>query len=392
MALSAEVSARLWGEDKQSSTGKPHLENHTSTDPSADSTPKPVSHSEQSADPASSSASTQFDIEKLLSSGSLGNNNSEIPSPAPPPDFDLDKLLSSNSASINQAPEAVLPAQSDQGHQSSIDGPSVENPDSKAEAPDSNVFAKMLKGRAKLPKAFKGTVLDTDAIRAFAQSTKNKEEARRKEEIEFLVAPSKTKPSCPIVKFRKTSGCPVSWDELSGGSTGLTRVRYCDHCQLHIYDLDGLEESEAEELVVQREGQSIVNYYRRRDKKFQVKDCRFGAKERFVRRAGIAAAVIAVVGLAVLALTIGPKQFNRIAEQSSVVETAAGTKPLLPNIFKPKSKQSQDSSTSEQSPTVAIPEITESSEDELNQPPVPDESGVLSHPYMDRKVTPPGGY
>lgn len=394
LALSAEITARLLGEDQQSSAGAngPSVDKSTSSMP--ESTPRAETHSEHSAvsGPASTSAPQGFDIEKLLSSGSLGNDSPQITTPAPPQDFDLEKLLSSGNASIENAPDAVQITE-DTSHQS-IALPSSENAEQKAVGVKANVFMKMSKGRTKLSRVFKGTLLDTDALREFALTTKSKEEARLKDEMEFLVAPSQTKPSCPIVRFRKTSDCPVSWDEMSGGSTGFTRVRYCDRCRLNIYDLDGLETAEAEELVVQREGQSKVNYFQRKDKKFQVEDCRVGAKKKLVRRAATAAAVFVVIGLTVLALTIGSKQtYNSNApDESPFAETAADTKPVFSEKIKSKNTESQATTTATESLAVPIPENSEASEPELTEPPVADESGVLSHPFVDRKVTPPGGY
>lgn len=394
LALSAEITARLLGEDQQSSGGvnKPPVEKSTSSMP--ESTPRAEANSGQSAasGPAPTSAPQGFDIEKLLSSGSLGNDSPQIPTPVPPQDFDLEKLLSSGNALIENAPDAVQTTV-DTSHQS-IALPSSENAEQKAAGVKANVFIKMSKGRTKLSRVFKGTLLDTDALREFALTTKSKEEARLKEEMEFLVAPSQTKPSCPIVKFRKSSDCPVSWDEMSGGSTGFTRVRYCDRCRLNIYDLDGLETAEAEELVVQREGQSKVNYFQRKDKKFQVKDCRVGAKKKYVRQAATVAAACVVIGLTALALTIGskPTYYTNATDQSPAAETAADTKPIFSEKLKSKNTESQATTTATESLTVPIPENSESSEAELTEPPVADESGVLSHPFVDRKVTPPGGY
>ncbi len=84
------------------------------------------------------------------------------------------------------------------------------------------------------------------------------------------------KPFEPITKYKKASPCCSIWENTSPGE----RFRYCGTCQLHVYDLSGLELQQAEELIRKRENLSKITLYKRADGKFLTRDCPVGLKKR----------------------------------------------------------------------------------------------------------------
>lgn len=55
--------------------------------------------------------------------------------------------------------------------------------------------------------------------------------------------------------------CDADWDSMAGNE----RVRFCDHCSLHVTNLSGLTRQEAINLVAQSEGRFCVRFVKRAD-------------------------------------------------------------------------------------------------------------------------------
>src|SRR5215203_5565274 len=95
---------------------------------------------------------------------------------------------------------------------------------------------------------------------------------------------------------RVASPCHVSWDKM----TGDDRVRFCQQCQLQVYNIAELTRREAEALMARTEGRICARLYRRADGTVLTKDCPTGlraARRRLGRAAGAAfAAVLALCG------------------------------------------------------------------------------------------------
>jgi hypothetical protein len=58
--------------------------------------------------------------------------------------------------------------------------------------------------------------------------------------------------------------CSASWDAMRA-MRGDDRVRFCDQCSLHVYDLSAMSREAATTLVREREGRLCVRFYRRAD-------------------------------------------------------------------------------------------------------------------------------
>lgn len=96
------------------------------------------------------------------------------------------------------------------------------------------------------------------------------------------------------------SPCRASWDDM----VGTDRARFCMQCRQHVYDLSGMNRTQAESLIRSKEGRLCVRFFRRQDGKVMTKDCPFGMRaigRRLAWVLGIAAAVFLTIGTALLA-------------------------------------------------------------------------------------------
>lgn len=107
------------------------------------------------------------------------------------------------------------------------------------------------------------------------------------------------KHSANIDRLRIATPCPISWEQM----TGDARVRFCDHCQLNVYNISELSRVEAETLIASTEGRICARLYRRADGTLLTKDCPVGLRALRLRVSKRAAAVFAaIVSLAGAAL------------------------------------------------------------------------------------------
>ena len=91
---------------------------------------------------------------------------------------------------------------------------------------------------------------------------------------------------------RIASPCHVPWDSMRGDD----RVRFCDKCQLSVYNLTMMMPDEAERFLVEREGRACVRAYRRTDGTILTQNCPWAV--RMARRA--AARVLGAAALILL--------------------------------------------------------------------------------------------
>ncbi|HEX8558989.1 MAG TPA: hypothetical protein VF668_12850, partial [Pyrinomonadaceae bacterium] len=102
----------------------------------------------------------------------------------------------------------------------------------------------------------------------------------------------------PLEGVRVAAPCPARWEKMAGDE----RVRYCDSCSLHVYNLSGMTRREAEALVAGAEGRLCVRFHRRGDGTILTRDCPVGlraVRRRVARVAGsaLAAALGFLTGL-----------------------------------------------------------------------------------------------
>jgi hypothetical protein len=109
----------------------------------------------------------------------------------------------------------------------------------------------------------------------------------------------------PLEGVRVAAPCKADWGKMVGDE----RVRYCDQCSLHVYNLSGMTKREAEGLVANSEGRLCVRFYRRADGSILTSNCPTGLRairQRVSRIAG--AALSAALGFfAGLGLDLGAR-------------------------------------------------------------------------------------
>src|SRR5690349_15495451 len=77
-----------------------------------------------------------------------------------------------------------------------------------------------------------------------------------------------------LERIRIASPCTADWEQMIGDD----RVRFCSHCNLNVYNLSALTQSEAEELIANREGRLCARIYRRTDGTVLTRDCPIGLR------------------------------------------------------------------------------------------------------------------
>ena len=94
-----------------------------------------------------------------------------------------------------------------------------------------------------------------------------------------------------IDRIRVATPCPISWEQM----TGDQQVRFCDHCQLNVYNISELSRGETQSLIASTEGRLCIKLYRRADGTVLTKDCPVGLRALRLRVSKRAAAIFAAV-------------------------------------------------------------------------------------------------
>ena len=92
---------------------------------------------------------------------------------------------------------------------------------------------------------------------------------------------------------RPAAPCRSRWENMRGDD----RVRFCSHCRLNVFDLDGLDVGAAGHLVHANEGVPGERLYRRPDGRLLTQNCPVGlaARRSSLRRRMWGAAALAVM-------------------------------------------------------------------------------------------------
>ncbi len=80
--------------------------------------------------------------------------------------------------------------------------------------------------------------------------------------------------SSRLDNLRIATPCPIGWEQMKGDD----RVRFCDHCQLNVYNIAELTRIEAESLIASTEGRLCGRLYYRADGSVLTKDCPVGLR------------------------------------------------------------------------------------------------------------------
>src|SRR5262245_23822426 len=86
---------------------------------------------------------------------------------------------------------------------------------------------------------------------------------------------------------RVAAPCPANWDRMYGNK----RIRFCEECQLNVYNISEMSRAEAEQLIAQAEGRLCVRYYRRKDGSILTQNCPVGLRALKRRLSRVATAI-----------------------------------------------------------------------------------------------------
>jgi hypothetical protein len=125
---------------------------------------------------------------------------------------------------------------------------------------------------------------------------------------------------------RVAAPCPADWDSMYGNE----RVRFCEQCQLNVYNLSEMSRVEAEQLIGRADGRLCVRYYRRRDGSILTQNCPVGLrklKRRFSR-------VATAIGSSVLSFVAGVGFYQITAPRYITGSMVMGDvyQPLRPSV------------------------------------------------------------
>ncbi|HSH93443.1 MAG TPA: hypothetical protein VK968_04805 [Roseimicrobium sp.] len=98
-----------------------------------------------------------------------------------------------------------------------------------------------------------------------------------------------------VKRIRVASPCPARWEDMAGDD----RKRFCNQCQLHVYNFSAMSSEEVAGLVEKKGGRLCGRFYKRTDGSVLTNDCPVGAGR--VRRKRIA--IFALVAGVFTALT-----------------------------------------------------------------------------------------
>ena len=115
-------------------------------------------------------------------------------------------------------------------------------------------------------------------------------------------------------RLRIASPCPASWEQM----TGDDRARFCELCNLHVYNIAELTASEAKSLIANSEGRICARLYRRSDGTVITKDCPVGLRAIRRRVARIAGAAFATI-LSLCGGAFGQKKEDNTCKQQVVI-------------------------------------------------------------------------
>lgn len=96
-----------------------------------------------------------------------------------------------------------------------------------------------------------------------------------------------------LSRVRIASPCPMAWSDMEGDE----RKRFCQQCQLNVYNLSDMTQQDAESLLVESEGRLCVTYYQRADGTILTRNCPVGLRLARKAAAKMVGCVAAVIGL-----------------------------------------------------------------------------------------------
>jgi hypothetical protein len=146
------------------------------------------------------------------------------------------------------------------------------------------------------------TMLDHNMLfNAVSESHQKKELEVAARLEEMAKEPPKPKP-IPVKADRPASPCAWQWEETDAKE----KYRYCAKCQTPVYNFAGMEKTEAEALIFNRENRDKFTLYSRPDGKFMTTDCPLQAKRKKDLIMLFVCAIALLIGVVTILLLMPP--------------------------------------------------------------------------------------
>ncbi|PYS46192.1 MAG: hypothetical protein DMF68_19945 [Acidobacteria bacterium] len=120
--------------------------------------------------------------------------------------------------------------------------------------------------------------------------------------------------------IRIASPCSVGWENM----TGDDRVRFCDQCNLHVYNISEMTRGQVSSLIAKAEGRICAKLYRRADGTVLTRDCPVGLRALRRRVSKMAGALLAAL-LSICSGAFGQTQSQK-KEKSCTVQVGLKAK------------------------------------------------------------------
>jgi hypothetical protein len=146
----------------------------------------------------------------------------------------------------------------------------------------------------------------------------------------------------PLDNIKIASPCGANWDEMFGDN----RKRFCSECKLNVYNISGMSEREAEDLLINSEGRVCVRLYKRHDGTILTENCPVGLAKVKQKVSRVATDAFALV----LSFVGGVFAFF------SLIEISADAIKVIENI-KPKPAKPNKTGASSRGRLSNLPEI-----------------------------------
>ena len=151
-----------------------------------------------------------------------------------------------------------------------------------------------------------------------------------------------TKFTNPLSNIKTASPCAADWNEMIGNE----RRRFCGECKLNVYNLSGMSQREAENLLLNSEGRLCVRFYKRADGTILTKDCPVGWQ---AIRQRVSKTATAFASLVFAALSgIGLANYFAKSSESQMIEVML---PIVENL------KAEENAVEEIKANIAVQEI-----------------------------------
>jgi hypothetical protein len=95
----------------------------------------------------------------------------------------------------------------------------------------------------------------------------------------------------PLDNIKIASPCGANWDEMFGDN----RKRFCSECKLNVYNISGMSQREAEDLLINSEGRVCVRLFKRHDGTILAENCPVGLAKVKQKVSRVATAAFALI-------------------------------------------------------------------------------------------------